>query len=206
MGKPVIYTIGHSTHPFDYFHELLSYYHVNCVVDVRSLAASRFNPQFNKKSLAAALNDRNIVYLHLPDEFGARQTDPNVLDMEGRVDFEKIRTTNEFKAGINRLLNGVEKGYTIALMCAESDPLYCHRFLMISPALGDFAVRHILKDKSIATQRQLENEIRKLYRERRKEPGLFEELASGDEDLKAAYRMLNREVAFSPAQHKRKFI
>ncbi len=205
MGKPVIYTIGHSTHPFDYFHELLRYYHVNCIVDVRSLAASRFNPQFNKKLLAAALNDHNIGYLHLADEFGARQTDLNVLDKEGRVDFEKIRTTRKFKAGIKRLLKGVEKGYTIALMCAESDPLYCHRFLMISPALKKLEVRHILKDKSIATQQQLENEIRKLYRERGKKPGLFGVVASDDGDLKAAYRMLNREVAFSPGQHKRKF-
>ena len=204
MGKPVIYTIGHSTHHFDYFHELLRYYHVNCIVDVRSLAASRFNPQFNKKSLAAALNGHNIDYLHLVDEFGARQTDPILLDKEGRVDFEKMRNTRKFKAGIKRLAKRVEKGYTIALMCAESDPLHCHRFLMISPALKNFTVRHILKDKSIATQQQLENEIRKLYREKGKKPGLFEAVASDDEDLKAAYRMLNKEVAFSPAQGKRK--
>jgi len=203
MAKPVLYTVGHSTHPIDYFLELLKHYNVNCVVDVRSLAASRFNPQYNKKSLTTSLNDHHIVYLHLGDEFGARQTDPNVLDNEGRVDFEKIRSTDKFRQGIQQIWSGVEKGYTIALMCSESDPLHCHRFIMISPALGDFEIRHILKDKSIVSQHQLENEIKELYKQRQKKPDLFE-VANSEDELMAAYKMLNREVAFSPAQSNRR--
>ena len=51
MQKPIIYTVGHSTHQIDYFVELLKEHSVNCVIDVRSLAASTYNPQFNKEPL-----------------------------------------------------------------------------------------------------------------------------------------------------------
>ena len=114
MVKPVIYTIGHSTHPIAYFIELLKCYNVNCVVDVRSLAASRFNPQYNKKSLATSLNSQRIEYLHFGEEFGARQIDPSLLDEEGRVDFEKIRNSEKFTRGIERLTKRLREGYSIA--------------------------------------------------------------------------------------------
>src|SRR5688572_21081734 len=103
MTKPIIYTIGHSTHPIDYFLELLEHYGVNCIVDVRSLPASRFNPQFNKKSLASSLKAKGTEYMHFGEAFGARQTDRLLLDNEGRVDFEKTRGTEKFINAIGRL-------------------------------------------------------------------------------------------------------
>src|SRR5687768_17775586 len=111
MTKPIIYTIGHSTHPIDYFLQLLKHHGVNCVVDVRSVPASRFNPQFNKKTLASSLVANGIEYIHFGEAFGARQTDPLLLDNEGRVDFEKIRGTEKFNNGISRLWKGTNDGY-----------------------------------------------------------------------------------------------
>src|SRR4051794_3069135 len=134
---PLVYTVGHSTHSAEYFLELLTEFSINCVVDVRSLAASRFNPQFNKNKLAGFLAANGITYLHFAKEFGARRSDPNLLDEDGRVDFDKVRASEDFKNGVERIRQGVAKGFTIALMCAESDPMDCHRFLMISPALQD---------------------------------------------------------------------
>ena len=203
MAKPPIYTIGHSTHPIDYFLELLLHNGVNCVVDVRSLAASRFNPQYNKKALVVSLNVHNVEYLHLPQEFGARQTDPAFLDAEGRVDFLKLRASDKFKDGVRRLSSGVEN-YTIALMCSEADPLRCHRFGMIAPALNDFDVRHILKDKSILSQHDLEMKLLQYFLKKR-QPSLFEAPSTEMEMLLDAYRMLNWEIAYSPAEHKRNF-
>lgn len=201
---PIIYTVGHSTHPIKYFIELLVSCGVNCVVDVRSLAASRFNPQYNKKAFAASLDDHNITYIHLPEEFGARQTDPAILDTEGRVDFGKVRASEKFKDGVRRLWREVDRQFTIALMCSESEPLHCHRFAMISPALMDFDVRHILKDKSVIGQRQLENELIELY-SKKKQPDMFASSVTESERLRNAYKILNREVAYSPAQHRRGF-
>src|SRR5881227_321241 len=135
MDIPVIYTIGHSSHQIDYFLELLKIFSINCVIDVRSIAASSYNPQFNKEPLSNFLKNNQIAYLHFAEEFGARHTDPDLLDEEGKVDFEKVRMAWLFKSGVERLWKGVEKGFIIALMCSEAEPFDCHRFSMISIAL-----------------------------------------------------------------------
>jgi uncharacterized protein (DUF488 family) len=192
--KPLIHTIGHSTHPIDYFIELLQAHEVNCIVDVRSVAASRFNPQYNKKALEGSLKKQGIQYLHFAEEFGARRTDPNDL-IEGRVDFEKVRSSAIFKKGIQRLKQGTEKGFRIALMCAESEPLECHRFAMISPALKkEFEIRHILKDASIAEQEELEQQLLEKYR--KKLNSLFPEQMTGNR-LQLAMRLLNEKMGWS---------
>lgn len=199
-----LFTIGHSTHPIDYFLELLSHYNVNCVVDVRSVAASRFNPQYNKKALANSLKEHNIEYLHFGEEFGARQTNPDLLDDEGRVDFQKVRGSEKFAKGVDRLSKGVGEGYTIALMCSEADPLSCHRFSMISVAFKDFEILHILKDKSIITQGELENKLLNQYAGKLPKQDIFNP-ATRDEQLAHAYRLLNKTVAYSPAAHAKGF-
>ena len=51
MKKPIIYTIGHSTHPIDEFIELLKIYGIKMVVDIRTIPRSRYNPQFNEDDL-----------------------------------------------------------------------------------------------------------------------------------------------------------
>lgn len=59
--------------------------------------------------------------MHFAEEFGARYGDPNLLDDEGKVDFEKVRKSWNFQNGVERLWQGINKGFTIALMCSESD-------------------------------------------------------------------------------------
>jgi len=203
MTKPIIYTIGHSTHPIDYFLEILKYYHVNCVVDVRSMPASRFNPQFNKKSLASSLKDNGIDYLYFGESFGARQTDLLLLDNEGRVDFEKVRNTEKFSDGIGRIWKGAHDGYSIALMCSEAEPLRCHRFIMISPALKDFKVRHILKDKSSLSQEDLELQLLKQFSKELSQTSAFGSNAGTSQKLAAAYKMMNNIVGYIPHLHQK---
>jgi hypothetical protein len=53
--------------------------------------------------------------MHLQEEFGARHSDPDLLDEKGKVDFAKVRKTWNFKNGVERLQSGIDKGYTIAL-------------------------------------------------------------------------------------------
>jgi uncharacterized protein (DUF488 family) len=201
IDPPVIYTIGHSTHPIEYFLELLFNFKVDCLVDVRSLPASRFNSQYNKKALIDSLWRNNIRYVHCGEEFGARQTDPVLLDREGRVDFNKMRSSDKFRQGIRSLWTAVEQHMTVALMCSEGEPLHCHRFGMISPALDGFDVRHILKDKSIIGQHELENEMLKLYA-KKLQPDLLRSLPSRNEKLELAYKLLNRDIAYAPARHR----
>ncbi|HYG14604.1 MAG TPA: DUF488 domain-containing protein, partial [Bacteroidia bacterium] len=101
--RPLIYTVGHSNHTADYFLELLKAFGVNCLIDVRSIAASTYNPQFNREPLQAYLKNNNIAYLHFAEEFGARHSDPDLLDAEGKVDFGLVRRSWQFKNGVERL-------------------------------------------------------------------------------------------------------
>jgi uncharacterized protein (DUF488 family) len=200
MDKPVIYTVGHSTHQIEYFLDLLKAYSINCLIDVRSVAASSYNPQYNKEPLSNFLKNNGITYLHFPEEFGARHTDPDLLDEEGKVDFEKVRKSWLFKNGVERLWLGLDKESIIALMCSEGEPFDCHRFSMISIALekDGFEVKHILKDKTLKSNAELEQQLLKKYAKKIPKPDIFQPTISADDQLKVAYRLRNKEIAYSP--------
>jgi uncharacterized protein (DUF488 family) len=196
--KDKIYTVGHSKYEIGYFIDLLKTWSINCVVDVRSIAASRFNPQYNKGKLTASLKDAGITYLHMPDEFGARQTSPEVLT-ERKVDFQKVRKSAKFKSGVERLKDGIKKGFTIALMCAEADPLECHRFSMISVDLKQqgFDIIHILKDARTITNSELEQELLAKHKKKILTSNLFSSVTTLEERLAAAYHLQNLAIGFS---------
>jgi uncharacterized protein (DUF488 family) len=206
MDKPIVYTIGHSTHQLDYFLELIKEYGVNCVVDVRSVPASAYNPQYNQEPLKIFLINHNITYLHFAEEFGARQIDPDLLDDEGKLDFDKVRKSFLFKKGLERIWLGVEKGFTIAIMCSEGEPLDCHRFSMVSFGLekDGFEVMHILKDKSTKSNAELEKDLLKKYEKKLPQKSLFEPDITVEDQLKAAYRLKNKEIGYSPYSRNQK--
>lgn len=196
----IIYTIGHSTHTLEYFRELLDAYRINCVVDVRQTAASSYNPQYNGTTLKPYLQQNGIVYIHMGPEFGARPRNPAMLDAEGRVDFEKVRESPLFLQGIGRLKKGVEKGYRIALMCSQSDPFDCHRFVLIAYYLvrHGFTVRHILKDKSCVDNSRLEQQLLEKYRKKLPLKDLFNPHIGEAHRLEEAYRLRAKSIAYRP--------
>ena len=195
-----IFTVGHSTHTLEHFLGLIQSQGVNCVLDVRSVAASKFNPQFNKAELKHFLNANCILYSHMPKEFGARHTDPTLLDEDGKVDFRKVVQTEAFLAGVERIENGLSKGFVIALMCSESEPFDCHRFAMVSFALEGRGIKvsHILKDKTIVTNTKLEHRLITKYGKRLPVPSIFSPEIKPEDVLDYAYRLRNKDVAYSP--------
>ena len=200
MDKPIIYTVGHSTHEIDYFVSLLKEYNVDYLVDVRSLAASSHNPQYNQEPLKNYLKNQGITYLHFPEEFGARFSDPDLLDDEGQVDFERVRKTFAFRNGMERLWQEVDKGHVIVLMCSESEPLDCHRFSMVSVGLikDGFEVKHIMKDKTLKAHKEVEDQLLKKYDKKLPKPDMFNPNITIEDQLKEAYRLKNKEIGFSP--------
>ena len=144
-----IYTIGHSSHSTDRFAELLAMHGVKAVADVRSMPYSRWQPQFNKEPLSSTLKADGVAYVFLGKELGARSKDPDCYD-DGVVQYRKLAETALFRSGIERLLNG-SKQMTVALMCAEKDPLDCHRTILVARELIEQGceVKHILADGSI---------------------------------------------------------
>jgi uncharacterized protein (DUF488 family) len=141
-----VFTIGHSTHSADVFVSLLRKHGVEAVADVRSSPFSRFNPQFNRQTLEQSLKQNNIRYVFLGRELGARSEDPSCYE-HGRVQYARLAQTAQFKYGLDRVVEGAGR-YRIALMCAEKEPLECHRTLLVAKALceRDIELLHIHAD------------------------------------------------------------
>lgn len=198
MREPIIFTIGHSTHEPGTFLDLLRSHSVNCVIDVRSVPFSARAPQFSKEALMGYLEGKNITYLHFPRAFGARQKDPDLLDETGRVDFEKVRRSHNFREGIDKLRGALAGGFSIALMCSEANPLDCHRFTMISYQLvrDGLSVRHILKTGQLIDNDDLEKLLVDKYMKKAHERSLFEEGSNAETPLEMAYKLRNKEIGF----------
>ncbi|HBL29886.1 MAG TPA: hypothetical protein DD490_23865 [Acidobacteria bacterium] len=145
VEHPVL-TIGHSTHSMDAFMALLRQHSVTALADVRSAPFSRFNPQFNKEALERSLRSHGIRYVFLGRELGARSEDRSCYE-NGRVQYTRLASTELFRTGLDRVLRGARK-HRIALMCAEKEPLECHRTLLVARALAERGVDvlHILAD------------------------------------------------------------
>lgn len=149
----VVFTIGHSTHSLEALVSLLKQHGVTALADVRSSPFSRFNPQFNKDALGRDLKRLGIKYVFLGRELGARSDDPSCYE-NGRVQYGRLARTELFKQGIERVTNGAGE-HRIALMCAEKEPLECHRTLLVARALDEQGaeVVHILSDGRLESHR-----------------------------------------------------
>lgn len=148
-----IFTIGHSNHPIDRFVDLLRQHSVTALADVRSTPYSRFNPQFSKQALERALRENGITYVFLGKELGARSEDPSCYE-NGKVRYGRIAKTELFRAGIERVKKGSDT-HRVALMCAEKEPLECHRTLLVSRELEreGVPVTHIHGDGHLEAHR-----------------------------------------------------
>jgi len=157
-----LYTIGHSNHLLTDFLNLLLKYGIDCIVDVRSIPASKYSPQFNKETLQGFLRSYNMDYQFFGYELGARRNDS--FNELGYVDFELTVQTALFQEGVHKLTPLLEKK-NIALMCSEADPLECHRFSLVGRYYHEegLDVNHILKDATISSHEALEQEIIVLF-------------------------------------------
>jgi uncharacterized protein (DUF488 family) len=199
-----IYTVGHSNGSLEEFYELLRLANINCIIDVRSMPASSYSPHFNKEPLSLFLKAHNVVYLHFGEEFGARRTDSIV---DGQVNFEKAVTTTKFLRGYDRVLNGLEQGWNIALMCSEANPVSCHRFSMISRYFYDngIDVQHILHSKEVRGHLELEQEMIQGMLSKRNsklpEVDLMFMTYSEEDQRRDAYRIKNLEIGYKPGEN-----
>ena len=155
----MLFTIGHSNHPIDRFITLFQRHGVTAVGDVRSHPYSRHAPQYSRDPLKAALARIGIAYVFLGRELGARSENPDCYK-QGKVQYDRLARQPQFGEGINRVTKGMEQ-HCIALMCAEKDPLECHRTLLIARKLHEagLEIAHIHADGSLEDHRTLESRL-----------------------------------------------
>lgn len=190
----MIYTVGHSTHPLPTLVSLLQKHHVTAVADVRSAPYSRMNPQYNREALASALKLEGVQYVFLGKELGARSDDPACFE-GGKVRYERIAKTKAFQAGIERVITGSGQ-HCIAMMCAEKDPLDCHRCVLVAHELvaRGCKVSHILSDGRAEPHE--DTMLRLLKLTRTPEHDL---LSSPEEQIKLALRKREARIAYVEA-------
>ena len=191
MTETRIFTVGHSTHALEDFVSLLKQHGIDAIADVRSVPYSRWQPQFNREDLAEALKARGIAYVFLGKELGARSDDPECYE-NGRVQYRSLAETPLFQSGIKRIRDG-SRHRRIALMCAEKDPLDCHRTILVARELvaSGVDVAHILENGSLEPH----DEVMKRLSEQLRLPtqDLF---LTADELENRAYAEQERRIAY----------
>lgn len=184
-----LFTIGHSTHDCTKFLGLLKQHGIEVVADVRTRPFSRF-PWFCGPALKKELKANGFRYVFLGDELGARRVEREVY-IGPRADYELIARTPAFQSGFERLREGVAK-FRVALMCAEKDPLDCHRTVLVCRHAKEFAeIFHIHADGRLETH--ADAEVRMMSRYVSPEGDMFR---SRIELLNEAYRRRGEEINY----------
>lgn len=171
-----IHTIGHSSHDINHFLELLKMHNINTVVDARSVPFSKYVPHFNKDELRRTLFNSKITFIYMGTELGIIQKDKTLLSEAGFLDYNKVKSSQNFLTGIERLKNGIFMGYKIAVMCSEKDPIDCHRSVLIGEELfkQTYNVLHILPDGSIQTHSNFLQRLTDMYFSDRTQTNVFQ--------------------------------
>ena len=190
-----LFTIGHSNHSLDHFLELLLAYQVSAIVDVRSSPYSKYLPHFNKDLLESALRDADIDYVFLGRELGAHRSEDGCY-IDGQAKYDRIAQLPTFRRGLERVLQGVEH-YRVSLMCSESDPISCHRTILVCRELKricpDLKMTHILGDGTGERQEMSEKRLMNLHK---LQPELFGDLTSMSGLIEKAYDLQAEKIAY----------
>lgn len=186
-------SIGHSNIAADRFVAMLQAAGAGAVGDVRTTPFSRFCPWFSAKNLTPLLQESRIGYLAYGSALGGRPARPE-LYCDGVADYEAMARQDDFQAGLDRLAgDAAQMSGRICLMCAEREPLDCHRCLLVARALAErgIGVGHILHDGTVTPHAAIERQLLADYSEG---DDLF---GTGQSDrLAAAYRRRARTVAY----------
>jgi uncharacterized protein (DUF488 family) len=149
--KVVLFTIGHGTASEDEFVALLRGAGIGRLVDVRTVPASKRNPQFRREAMERWVPGAGIAYRWEKDLGGFRKPDPASPNaalrhpaFRGYADHMRTPT---FREALDRCLADAADVST-AVMCSESVWWRCHRRLLSDATvlLRGAEVVHLMHD------------------------------------------------------------
>ena len=157
-------TIGHSNLELEDYLNILMTHDIKLVCDVRSRPGSYRFPQFNREVLEEGLRNAGVGYEFAGESLGGRPEDPRAYFPDGRVNYELRRKARDFQAELENVLRRSE-AKRLVLMCAEEDPLQCHRFLMICAELAERGIApwHIRRGGKLESQGEAEDRLLKAH-------------------------------------------
>jgi len=144
-NSSLIYTIGHSNRSLDKFIDILKFFRIETLIDVRRFPKSIYNPQFNKENLNIILHQNNIEYFWIEKLGGFR-----------KGGYLEYMNSKEFKEGLKRLIE-IAKKKKSAIMCAEILWFKCHRrFISEKISSLGFKIIHIYDKNKIYEHKTLQ--------------------------------------------------
>jgi len=158
MAQRILFTVGHSTHPWSEFVALLQAWQIEELVDVRSVPKSRAFPWFAQARMKRALPKAGVAYTHLALLGGFRTSQKS----EANCGWQNARfrayadymQTLAFAAGLEEL-NSLRKQKRVCVMCSEAVWWRCHRRMIADAEVARrIPVRHIMS-QSIAKPHEL---------------------------------------------------
>lgn len=148
----MIKTIGHSNHPIETFVDLLKKGGVKLLVDVRSMPWSRRFPQFGRERLQKSLAEADIDYRWEGEGLGGMA--------KGVKSYNEAAARPEFQSALDRVIE-TSRDTSVCLMCAEKEPLDCHRTVLVSRRLAERgqAIEHLLADGTVRPHEEVEDRL-----------------------------------------------
>lgn len=215
------YTIGYSGYlnNTDIFIDELKKRKINVLIDVRSEPYSAQFNQFNKEPFQKKLEKNGIIYRNYSKQFGAKQLNHKYYSkfdgVEDRINYELFTRSDIFLDGIEKLKTMCKMEYLPAIMCAEKDPIKCHRAIMICNALyncHNFKITHIQPGKPDESHEALESRLVKTIQsdltnkkklnqiEAKMKDELFSLFSSGPaykDDIQNYYKIMNSRIGWT---------
>lgn len=194
-----VYTIGYTSYKKNDFVNVLKKFGITCLIDVRSIPKSSYYKDFDDTTLAPVLKSNGILYRNYKTEFGARQENKSFYNEDGILDFDIFSKSQQFLEGVEKIMQAQKLGYTVCLMCAEKDPINCHRAILITHNLSKkgFPIKHILVNEQLCEQSEIDMRLLDKFFPNRQQISLFgEDNLTNDEKLDKAYRLQNQEIGF----------
>lgn len=151
QAPPLIFTIGHSTHPIEEFLALLGEHRVELLADVRSFPSSRKWPHFNQAALAESLNGAGVEYRWMKDLGGRRHgvapdSPHRAWTHPAFRSYADYADTDAFAAALAGLCTAARERRA-AYMCSEGLWWRCHRRIISDHlAARGWCVEHIMPD------------------------------------------------------------
>lgn len=192
-----VYSIGYSGFSIDDFIDIIKKNEISLIVDVRSQPYSKYFLEYNKESLKKSLKYNGIYYRNYAKEFGARQEEMEFYSDDGYLDFELFAKSKNFLRGFEKLKQSMLQNYKFSLMCAEKNPINCHRTILIAREFynAGYKIIHLLPNGTM-TQEDIEKCMLEMYFPDREQIKLFDKHLSNAEYISKAYKKRNAEIGY----------
>ena len=157
--EKLCYNIGYENRSLSEFINLLKKFQINCVIDIREKNYKIENIYFsyNRENLKKSLNRVGIYYIDMNTEFSLKH---------GKYSFEEIVSSVDYNSGVERVIQGINKGFKIALICEKNTDGISSKCCFAAYGLKkkNVLLQHIIDENNIKSQREIEETFLEVYK------------------------------------------